>query len=267
MDGKRTSKGPAEERPRVCCLCSYGLTGESCSRLFDPSVAKMARMIPGTSFSRTLDSPGGNSEDRLGSPAACAAAEDAMARPTAPPSKLVVIVGLRIGFLQQRFPVRVGECAISQSMPGQCDAKWSARDCWSAKIMEQRLHVSHVGRIGLRMFTRSDHSKLESLAAGPLSSAARLGECVTYWMESRRSQHISCRASSRDSIFRASVLVVIISAARPRRPPWCSFARRRTQNPQDPIGASGKARAHGPNSGFHARNCRLHSHPLGGPKM
>ena len=107
--GSRTAleadEGPAEARP-VCNSNGYGLTGRSCKRLFDRSVAMMARMMPGTSFSKTLDKPGGKSEERCGSPAACAAAEDAMAKPTAAPSKLVIIVGLRMALLQPGSPVR-----------------------------------------------------------------------------------------------------------------------------------------------------------------
>ena len=64
----------------------HGLTGRSCSRLFDPTVTDNARTIPGSARSRTLASPGGVSIELCGIPFACAVADVARSRPAAAPA-------------------------------------------------------------------------------------------------------------------------------------------------------------------------------------
>ena len=123
--GRGLGEGPRQsEAPEFGC---YGLTGTSCNRLFESSVATMARVTPDAIFAKTFVSPGGVSEERCGSPRACAGTERASAITTADPSETRGILEFRILSSIVRAPgailnddahdVRPMRCVVHKSGP------------------------------------------------------------------------------------------------------------------------------------------------------
>jgi hypothetical protein len=109
-----------------------------------------------------------------------------MAKATAAPNKLVMIVGLRMDLLQPSSPARGRMRNIAFDVrPMRCEVV-------RARLLERQNRQATASRFarGTKRSEdvyRSEYPKLESAAVGRLSGGAALGGWVTNWVEGGRS--------------------------------------------------------------------------------